>query len=170
MISREEALIAIEGALSRIALLHVSFSKTIIDELGEEKGKNLIIKSIIEYGHRMVGRVKKALPGLTELGLYEEVGMTKEGVDYSKGCALAKVFREQDAMDVGYLYCYVDPAKAMAWDLDAKIVHLTSQACGDEDCKVEILQTTDEEKKDFTQRARAWRKVDPRLYEYSKNH
>ncbi len=161
---------AIEGALSRIALLHVSFSKAIIDELGEEKGKDLITKSIIEYGRRIVERVKKGLPDLTELGLYEEKGKTKDGIDYSKGCALAKVFKEQDAMDVGYLYCYVDPARLMAWDPDAKAVHLSSQACGDEDCKLQILQTTDEEKRDFAQRSKSWRKVDPRLYEYSKNH
>lgn len=170
MISREEALKAIEGALSRIALLHVSFSNTIIDELGEEKGKDLITKSIIEYSRRIVEREKKGLQNLAELGLYEEKGMTKEGLDYVKGCALAKVFKEQDAMDVGHLYCYVDPAQLMAWDPDAKLIHVTSESCGDDNCTMQILQTTDEEKRNFAQRSKSWRKVDPRLYEYSKKH
>ena len=162
----EDALKAAEGALSRLALLHISFSKVLVEELGEEKGKDMIAKAIIEYGHRIADRVKKGLPDLTELGLYEESGENDEGKSFVKGCVLAKVFKEQDALDVGYMYCYVDAAKFMAWQPDGKMIHLTCEACDDEDCTFDIIPTTEEEQQAFAKRDSSWQQVDPRLFEY----
>ena len=36
----------VEKATRRIALLHLSYAKTIIEELGPEKGERLILKAI----------------------------------------------------------------------------------------------------------------------------
>ena len=44
----------------RLALLHFSFAKTLVNELGEEKGKELILKSIKEYGTRIGEGARKA--------------------------------------------------------------------------------------------------------------
>ncbi|MCK4280272.1 MAG: hypothetical protein KAW94_06820 [Candidatus Thorarchaeota archaeon] len=162
----EDALKAAEGALSRIALLHISFSKMLVDEFGEEKGKDLIAKAIIEYGHRIVDRMKKGLPELTDLGLLEESGENDEGKSFIKGCVLAKVFKEQDALDVGYMYCYVDAAKLMAWQPEGKTIHLTCEACGDEVCTFDILPTTEEEQQAFAKRDSSWQQVDPKLFEF----
>jgi hypothetical protein len=54
-VSREVASHEVEVAMTRLALLHQSFSKTLIEGFGLEKGRELIIRSIMEYGERMVG-------------------------------------------------------------------------------------------------------------------
>jgi hypothetical protein len=60
----KEAREQVEIAVTRLALLHLGFSKTLVEEFGEEKGKALIIKSIMEYG-RMIGeRTMRGLPSL----------------------------------------------------------------------------------------------------------
>ena len=166
-ISLEDALKAAEGALSRIALLHISFSKMLVEEFGKEKGKDLIAKAIIEYGHRIVDRTKKGLPDLTELGLNEESGENDEGKLYVSGCVFAKVFKEQDALDVGYMYCFVDAAKLMAMQPEGKMIHLTCEACGDEDCTFDIVPTTEDEQQAFAKRDSSWQQVDPRLFEFN---
>ncbi|MBD3157199.1 MAG: hypothetical protein GF309_00295 [Candidatus Lokiarchaeota archaeon] len=78
----EEAIEATRGALSRVALLHIAFSKVLVEEFGEEKGRDLVAKAIIEYGERIVHRIQKGLPDLTSLGLYDETGETDASSDY----------------------------------------------------------------------------------------
>jgi predicted hydrocarbon binding protein len=160
----QDAIEVTQGALSRVALLHIAFSRVLVDEFGQERGKDLIAKAIIEYGHRIADRVRKGLPDLTELGLYDDKG--EDGEFFSKGCAFAKVFEEEDALEVGHLYCYVDAAKTMALDEDAKMIHLTCQAAGDDVCTFDIIPTTEEERQAFKNRDGSWRAVDTLLYEY----
>ncbi len=164
----QDAVKATQGALSRVALLHIAFSRVSVDEFGEEKGKNLIAKAIIEYGHRVADRVNKGHPDLTELGLYDANGEDEQGRLFSKGCTFAKVFEEENALDVGHMYCYVDAAKFMAFDEDAKMIHLTCQAAGDDTCTFDIVPTTEEEREAFRKRTNSWRKVDPRLYDFGR--
>ncbi len=164
----QDAVKATQGALSRVALLHIAFSRVLVDEFGEERGKDIIAKAIIEYGHRVADRVKMGRPDLTELGLYDVKGEDEQGKLFSKGCAFAKVFEEENALDVGHMYCYADAAKIMAFDEDAKMIHLTCQAAGDDTCTVDIVPTTEEEREAFKKRTGLWRKVDPRLYEFGK--
>jgi hypothetical protein len=76
------------------------------------------------------------------------------------------VFQEQDAADVGYLYCYVDAAKTMSENPETKLIHLTCETCDDETCTFDMQPTTEEEREAFRNRTSEWRKVDPRLYEY----
>jgi hypothetical protein len=165
-ISQQEARRAVEGLVSRLALLHIAFSKTIVHELGEERGKDLIAKAIIDYGQRITERVEKELPDLPSFGIYDDSGQDEEGRYFARGCILAKVFQEQDASDVGYLYCYVDAAKKMAENPETKLIHLTCEACDDEVCTFDLVPTTEEEREAFSNQTSDWRKVDPRLYEY----
>jgi hypothetical protein len=103
---------------------------------------------------------------LPAFGVYEESGQDEEGRYYARGCILAKVFKEHDAFGLGCLYCYVDAAKWMATDANAKMIHLTCEACGDENCTFDVVATTEEERRSFSAGESEWRKVDPRLYEY----
>ncbi|MBS3794468.1 MAG: L-2-amino-thiazoline-4-carboxylic acid hydrolase [Candidatus Thorarchaeota archaeon] len=162
----EEAIEATRGALSRVALLHIAFSKVLVEEFGEEEGRDLVAKAINEYGERIAHRLQKGLPDLTPLGLYDETGETDEGRPFARGCTLAKVFEEEDAIDVGYLYCYVDAAKMMAMDPDAKMIYTSCEACGDESCTMDIVPTTEKEQESFASRIGSWRSVDPRLFEF----
>ncbi|UCE10962.1 MAG: L-2-amino-thiazoline-4-carboxylic acid hydrolase [Candidatus Thorarchaeota archaeon] len=161
-----EAAAAAEGAMSRVALLHLSFSRTIVDALGEGRGKDLIVKAIMDYGQRITERVNQGKPDLPAFGVYEDSGQDEEGRYYARGCTLAKVFKEHDALDLGCLYCYVDAAKWMAKDANAKMIHLTCEACGDENCTFDVVATTEEERRSFSERDSEWRKIDPRLHEY----
>ncbi|MFW9886104.1 MAG: L-2-amino-thiazoline-4-carboxylic acid hydrolase [Candidatus Thorarchaeota archaeon] len=165
-ISMQEAKRAVEGLVSRLALLHIAFSKTIVQELSEERGKDLVAKAIIDYGQRIAKRVQSSLPDLPSFGVYDDSGQDEEGRYFARGCNLAKVFQEQDASDVGYLYCYMDAAKSMAESPETKLIHLTCEACGDENCTFDILPTTEEERKAFSNQTGIWRKVDSRLYKY----
>ena len=162
----EEALKAVEAALARLAILHLAFSKTLVDEFGEKKGKDLIAKAIIEYGTLIVERLQKGRPDLTQFGLCEESGQYEDGRHFVRGCTLGKVFKEHDALDPGYLYCYVDASRMMALHPDTKIVHPTCEACGDDDCTFDRIPTTEEEREAFSKRTGKWREVDPRLREY----
>ncbi len=158
----KEAIHEVGVAITRLALLHLSFSKILVDELGEEEGKELIIKSILEYGKRVGERVKR---GLQDLPKYGVTGEYKEGRIYN--CVFAKVFREYGEEDLGCLYCYVDPAKTMAIDPDQKAIHKTSAACGDDYCTFEQVLTTEKEREDFRNMDKDWKYVDLRLVEGS---
>ncbi len=55
----EEAKEQVRKVCVRLALLHLSFAKTLVDELGEEKGRQLILQAIKDYGTR-IGEEAKA--------------------------------------------------------------------------------------------------------------
>lgn len=181
VVSIKEAREQVEVAINRLALMHLAFSRTILEELGEVKGKDLIIKSILEYGKRVGERTKQGRQDLPYYGLHDKyVYADKEYVDTRKkpisedetwdlslyrvyGCVLAKIFHEYGENDLGRLYCYVDPAKSMAVDPNRKLVHTACEPCGDDHCAFELLPTTVKERKDFMSKSKDWRNVDPIL-------
>ena len=52
-ISKEEALVQVRLALRRAALIYHYFAKTLIDELGEDRGRELILKAVNAYGEHI---------------------------------------------------------------------------------------------------------------------
>jgi hypothetical protein len=160
LVSLEEAAGEVELAMTRLALLHLAFSKTLVRELGDERGKQLIIESILEYGKRVGERIKRGLPDLPRYGIYRRY---TDGRIYD--CVLARTFREYGEEDLGCLYCYVDAAKTMAVDPNRKLVHKDCAACGDDYCTFQETSTSAKERVDFENMAVGWRKVDRRLAE-----
>lgn len=158
-VSFKEARQQVEIAVVRTALLHLAFSTTLVEEFGEEKGKELIIKSILEYGRRVGERIKKGLPDLPKYGVHG--GLTPSGRVYD--CVFAKVFQEYGELDLGCLYCYVDPAKSMAQEPARKLMHVDCVACGDDFCSFATVPTTEKERNDFVNKNKDWKHVDPRL-------
>jgi len=165
LVSLKEATGQVEIAITRTALLHLAFSKTLVEEFGEEKGKELILKAIMEYGRRVGERTKRGLPDLPKYGVH---GGFIDGRVHD--CVFAKTFREYGELNLGCLYCYVDPAKSMAADPMVKYVHKDCAACGDEFCTFEKTATTEKERKDFLTKSRDWRSVDPRLAQGTKKN
>jgi len=155
-----EAREQVETAITRIALLHLAFSKTLVEELGAEKGKELITRSILRYGQWVGERIKRGLPDYP-VGKYGAYTECENGRVYD--CVLARVFREFKELDLGGLYCYVDPAKTMAVDPNIKQVHNDCAAFGDEYCTFAELPTTEKERSDFSNARLDWKYVDPRL-------
>jgi hypothetical protein len=154
----EEAAQEVEVAITRLALLHLAFSKTLVNEFGSEKGKELIVKSILEYGKRIGERIKNGLPDLPKYGVYSDYRD-----DRVFGCVLARTFHEYGENELGCLYCYVDAAKSMAVDSERKFIHKDCAACGDDYCTFEQLPTTQKERTDFEKMRASWVEVDPRL-------
>ena len=59
VIALEEAKEQVRKVCVRLGLLHLSFAKTLVNELGEKKGKELILKAIKDYATR-IGKQAKA--------------------------------------------------------------------------------------------------------------
>lgn len=160
LVPLKEAQEQVEAAITRIALLHLAFSKTLVEKFGAKKGKELITRSILRYGGWVGERMKRGLPDypVAKYGPYVE---HEDGKVYD--CVLARIFREYGELDLGGLYCYVDPAKVMTVDPSRKQVHNDCAACGDEYCTFEEVPTTEKERNDFMNRSADWKYVDPRL-------
>ena len=138
--------------IRRIALLHYCFSKTLIEELGEEQGKELILKAIQSYGEKVGKKVKdetlaKGLDlfaenyqeDLPSLG-WEVERIVIEGEPRGRihVCPLANVWKELGAPKIGRLYCYVDQAKYKTYNPELECIHLKNVLDGDPYCELAI--------------------------------
>ena len=168
-ISLEEAKRAVEITSRRLGLLHLSFARTLVDELGGKKGKELIMKAIKDYGRRIGKEVREGVidqgldpipenygagksRDLPEFGMNEgrervEINGEKKMRVY--GCAMAKVWNEYGEDKLGRLYCYVDPAKYMTFNPNFKLVHIKASPDGDEYCELTVRPTMEQDRKDF---------------------
>jgi hypothetical protein len=177
----KDAIEQVKTAVTRIALIHLGYAKTLVEELGEKKGKELIIKSMIEYGKLIGEQVRKGGQDLPFYGLHDKymyddhefidtrkcpVARGKD-FDFSRyrvfGCMLAKVFRELGEEELGRLYCYVDSAKSMATDPSRKLIHTACEPIGDDCCAFDMVSTSEKEREDFENKAENWKEVDPIL-------
>lgn len=176
-----DAIEQVKTAVSRIALIHLGFSKTLVAELGEKKGKELIIKSMMEYGKLVGERTAKGRQDLPHYGIHDryvyddhEFIDTRncpvppgKDFDFSRyrvyGCVLAKVFRELGEEELGRLYCYVDSAKSMAADPGRKLIHTACEPAGDDCCAFDLVATSEKERESFADNAEDWKAVDPIL-------
>ncbi len=176
----KEAKRAVELTARRLGLLHLSFARTLVNELGEKKGKELIMKAIKDYGERIGKEVRESVidqgldlipenygtgksRDLPEFGMHENrerVEVDGERRMRVYGCAMAKVWTEYGEDKLGRLYCYVDPAKYMAFNPDFKLIHIKALPDGDEYCEFTIRPTTEQDRKDFAAKNTDWSRID----------
>lgn len=177
-VSLEEAMEQVGTVGARLGLLHLAYARILVNEFGREKGRDLIIKAMMEYG-KLVGKRndsgRQDLPwyGFHDKYVYKDdefLDMREqptEDFDFSSfkvfGCVLAKTFLEFGEPELGALYCYVDAAKSMAQNPSVKLIHTSCEVCGDEFCAFDILPTTEEEQADFEKNNVRWKNVDPIL-------
>jgi predicted hydrocarbon binding protein len=151
-IAKEQALKEVLLMIRRTALLHYCYAKTLIEELGEERGKELILKAIHSYGENVGKKVKeetlaKGLNLLVEN--YQEdlpsLGwgierVTVEGEPRARvhECHLASVWKELGVPEIGRLYCYVDQAKYKAYNPNLECIHLKNVLEGDPYCELAV--------------------------------
>ncbi len=163
----------------RLALMHLAFSKILVEKLGKKKGKEAIIKAMMEYGRLAGERSKAGRQDLPFYGFHEKYSYDdREFIDTREkpagkefdlsryrvhGCMLANIFLEYGAKELGCLYCYVDSAKSMAADPKKKLIHTACEVVGDNCCAFNLVETTARERKDFRAQNTRWRKVDPIL-------
>ena len=86
----EEAKRAVELTARRLGLLHLSFARTLVDELGEKKGKELIMKAIKDFGQRIGQQVREGVivqglePNPENYGAGKSEDLPKFGMHESK--------------------------------------------------------------------------------------
>jgi predicted hydrocarbon binding protein len=153
MITKEEAFQQVKSMITRAALIHWAYAKTLIKDLGEKKGKALAKKAIELYGKEVGKRVKertlaRSLPltrenfqdDLPDLGWAErekvEVDREKRSRVYT--CHLAKVWQELGVPELGRIYCYVDQAKYEAYNPELQCVHVKNVLDGDAYCELAV--------------------------------
>lgn len=174
----DEAMEQVRVVGARLAMMHLAYAQLLVEVHGPQKGKDLIIKAMMRYG-KMVGERNKSgqqdLPvyGFHDKYVYENEAFidtrdqSEEDINLSAykvfGCILAKTFLELGEPELGALYCYVDPAKSMAVDPSAKLIHTACEVCGDAYCGFERVPTTNEEQGDFKRNDARWKNVDPIL-------
>jgi predicted hydrocarbon binding protein len=168
IVTLEEAKEQVGIALTRAALLHLAFSRTLVEEFGEQKGKELVLRAIIEYGRRVGERVKRGLPDAPKYGVIGTEVLGGSGDKWFENykaydCVFARTFKEYGELDLGYLYCYVDAAKTMAADPSQKLIHRDCAAAGDGFCTFDVVPSTEQERSDFSNKHDDWKHVDPRL-------
>ncbi len=138
----------------RTALLHYYFSKTLIDEFGEERGVHLIKKAILAYGEHCGRAIREAVEAMG-LPLTDEnfdkipdlpkYGWEQDTHELSNGevrpialfCPLADTFKQlgEEGRRLGRLYCYVDQGKQRAYNPEFDFVHSKNLLDGDPYCE-----------------------------------
>ncbi len=152
-VSGKEARQQMKNMISRTALLHYAFTQTLIEELGEEKGKTLALKAIKRYGGFVGQRARKRaeekrLPlkrenfqdDLPSLGWHnrEKIVVDGEGRARVYTCYLAETWKELGVPKIGRLYCFVDQAKYEAFNPELECVHTKNVLDGDPFCELAI--------------------------------
>lgn len=143
----------------RLALLHLAYAKTVVEELGWERGKQLILDSIKRYGEMVAERTGRGLQGLPRYGFWER-RESKPNL-----CELGKIMLELGEPELGSMYCLIDPAKTMAADPSKKMVHTRCMILGHDECQFDTLPTTQEERDDFREN-NDWGHVDKLIDDY----
>jgi hypothetical protein len=160
MVSLSEAENEVKVVTKRLALLHLAYARTLVDEFGWERGKQLVLNAVKEYGRRVAERTKQGHQSLPKFGFWER----REGKPSL--CELGKIVLEYEERDIGSLYCLIDPAKTMWANPDEKLVHTKCMTVGDEHCEFETVPTSKEDRENFFGESRDWPGVDQRLAEY----
>lgn len=175
-VALEEAIEQVRKVCVRLGLLHLSFAKTLVNELGEKKGKQLVMKAIKDYGTRIGEEAKKEASAqgfdnnpinfANDLPLYgmheseEILEVSGEKRVRAYGCIMGKLWNELGEGKLGRLYCYVDPAKYMAFNPNFKLIHTKALPDEDEYCELTVRPTTEQERKDFADKDKDWSYVD----------
>lgn len=152
-VSRKEARQQMKNMISRTALLHLAFTQTLIEELGEENGKAMALKAIKRYGD-LVGKKarkraeEKGVPftrenfqdDLPSLGWHNREKVIVDGEDRARvhTCYLADTWKELGVPKIGRIYCFVDQAKYEAFNPDLECVHTKNVLDGDPFCELAI--------------------------------
>jgi len=157
VISKKEALEKVQRALRRGALIYHYFCETLVEEFGEEKGKELIRKAVDAYGERIGWEAKKKAqdkglplsPENFESDLPDEAWKTEvvivDGEERVRvfHCPLASEWMEWGDPEKARLYCYVDQAKMTGFNPEYEYIHVKNLLDGDPYCELVVRRKKD---------------------------
>jgi len=154
MMAKEDVLRQIGLVLRRTALLYHHFAKTLVDELGEERGMALMGKAVEAYGSQ-IGREARRKADTrslaptpenleSDLPMFawemEEVSVDGEDRVRIHRCPLAEEWLQLGDKKRARLYCFVDQAKMRAFNPDYEYVHTKNVLDGDPYCELVVRQ------------------------------
>jgi hypothetical protein len=161
MVPLSEAENEVKVTAQRLALLHLSYAKTLVDRFGWDEGKQLVLDSIKRYSEYVSERTKEGHQSLPKYGFWER----REGKPPL--CELGKIMLEYGEPEIGAMYCLIDPGKVMSADPDEKMIHTMCMILGDDHCEFDTVPTSEKDREDFEE-GRDWSHVDPIIGEYLK--
>jgi hypothetical protein len=160
----------------RIGILHASYARAIVDELGEGAGRRLILKAIKAYGKHIGEQVREKvessgldnspehyagdLPAYGTHDRLEKVTVDGEERLRAYGCGLWQTWQRMGEEELGRLYCNVDVAKYMGFNARFKQVHTKAPFRGDDHCELVVRPTTEQEREDFERGEADWSYLD----------
>jgi hypothetical protein len=175
-VSRGEAAQQVAIVFERVGLLHASYARAIVDELGEEAGRRLILKAIREYGKKIGAQVREQaeargqdnspqnyegdLPAYGTHERLDKVVVDGEERLIASGCGLWRTWHKLGEEELGRLYCNVDVAKYMGFNPCFKQIHTKAPFRGDECCELVVRPTTEQEREDFARADADWSYLD----------
>ena len=133
-------------------LLFHHFAKTIVEELGDVKGKKIIHEAVYRYGFERGQKirqiVKKKGLALTLENLAEHSDLPNFGWESDEegtiDCCYAQVWQEKGSERLGILYCDVDFAVLEGYNPTIKLKRLKNVLQGDTRCKYKVTEKRDE--------------------------
>lgn len=179
LIPLDEARKEVELVSKRLALLHLCYAKTLVDEYGEDRGTELVLKAIAEYGSIIGEKTREELElkgmepspdnfgkgdtyRIPRFGMHSDLEETDSTIKLH-GCVMGKLWREYGEEDLGKLYCYVDPAKYMGFNPEFIQVHEKAMPAGHEYCEFTVRHSTPEERELFRSINKDFSRIDPCL-------
>lgn len=175
-VSRDEVAQQVAILFERIGILHASYARAIVDELGEEAGRRLILKAIKEYGKKTGAQVREKaeargednspehytgdLPKYGTHDRFEKVIVDGEERLIATGCGLWRTWERLGETELGRLYCNVDVAKYMGFNPCFKQIHTKAPFKGDDCCELVVRPTTEQEREDFARGNVDWSYLD----------
>ncbi|MFX1318195.1 MAG: L-2-amino-thiazoline-4-carboxylic acid hydrolase [Promethearchaeota archaeon] len=146
MISEKDCAQQVRKVGNQVGLLFYHFARTLIDELGDAKGKVLILKAVESYGTErgkiIRKRVEQAGLELTMENFSKFSDLPQSGWEYSEEgttyCCYAEAWMDRGVEDLGRLYCEVDFALLKAYNPKMRLRRVGSLLDGDPCCKSKI--------------------------------
>ena len=175
-VARQEATEQVAILFERMALLHAAYARTIVDQLGEEEGKHLILKAVKSYASKVGEQVwekaqargeddspenyKGDLPKYGTHDRLETVVVDGEERLRAYGCGMWKTWEALGEEELGRLYCNTDVAKYMGFNPCYKQIHTKALFAGDDCCELVVRPTTEQERADFADADADWSYLD----------
>ena len=176
-VTKREAARQVRIVFERIGLLHAAYARVLVDELGEEEGRRLILKAIKRYGQHVGALIKEQaeargldnstpehysgdLPAYGTHERFDKIEVDGEVRLEACGCKLWRTWERLGEEDLGRLYCNVDVAKYMGFNPEFKQIHTRAPFLGDDHCELVVRPTTEQERADFANPDADWSYLD----------
>jgi len=145
--TRDEAEEQIRRLGRLFGLLFYHFSDLLVEELGEQRGRELVKKAVKQFGLDRARRIREKVLAMglePTLENYRKAADLPEigwgGKTRESHCPFAEVWFEKGAVDLCKLYCDVDIWKYVGYNPDIKVKRKAWILEGDRDCRYEVTQ------------------------------